>query len=90
LGPVGRTRAFKARKRLRRMRPSSGRASMEVLLVLLSTGGTAMRNRALSVLRARQLIVIVQESIVKNELLRRGTLQNLATPRNEGETQFKL
>jgi hypothetical protein len=30
---------------------------LETREVLLSTGGTAMRNRALSILRARQLIV---------------------------------
>jgi hypothetical protein len=34
--------------------------------VLLSTGGTAMRSRALSVLRARQLIV--EQLIVRREL----------------------
>ncbi len=36
-------------------------------LVLLSTGGTAMRNRALSILRARQLII--EQCHVTNDCL---------------------
>ena len=40
--------------------------SRSISEVLFSTGGTAMRNRALTVLRARQLIV--EQLIVRREL----------------------